>query len=237
MSERVRHLVSRGSRGLRRRGADRTSGRNFVPATLLGLVLLSGVGCADRERLPLTPEEFTARGWENYSAGELDRAVEDFGRAIGIDGGFGPAYVGLGWAQLGLAMSPSEMGTAAATFGTAAASQSGPEVDAGRAAAELGAGDLAAAVTYAQAARSEGSFTFAHRPSIDTTDLFLIEAFAFAAQGQFEDALAAADAAPVTDSGITAADSGSWQVDGTSYPTFESAVLAFLHQLSEEYAG
>ncbi|MCA9756116.1 MAG: hypothetical protein KDA27_09960 [Candidatus Eisenbacteria bacterium] len=216
--------------------------RRLAAAALIAAstaAFLGGVGCSDREKLPLTPDEFTTRGWERYSDGDLAAALQDFERAIGIDDAFGPAYVGLGWAQLGLATSAPEMAVAAVTFETAAASQSGPEVDAGRAAAELGAGGsgLVAAVSYAQAARTEGSFVFSHRPSIDTTDLFLIEATALAAQGDFANALLAADAAPVADSGITAGDSGTWQVDGTTYPTFESAVLAFLHELSKEHAG
>lgn len=201
-------------------------------------------GCADREEIavPTDATGFTDRGWDFFTDGEVAQARVDFENAIEADPTFGPAYVGLGWAKLRLATSATEMSGAVQSFDDATArGQNGAEVVAGKAAAQLGVGGtagLAAAVTLAQTARTQApAFQFEHAPSFDLTDLFLIEAFARAAQGNLAQALAAADAAPVADSGIAQGNPATWQVDGTTYPTFEGAALAFLHKLSEEHAG
>jgi hypothetical protein len=131
------------------------------------------------------------------------------------------------------------MVSAVASFDLANANGvNGPEVEAGRAAANLGAGgsSLASADSGAQAALGQDpNFVFAHKTSFDRNDLFLIEAFARAGQGSLASALSAAE--QIRDSGIEASNSGTWVVGGVTFPTFEAAVLAFLHQLSEEFAG
>lgn len=138
-----------------------------------------------------------------------------------------------------MAVSVSGMQEAAADFVSALSrGQTGAYVQAGRAAASLGAGGSAldAAVTQAQdALDSQPTFAFEHRTSFDWRDLRLIQAFALAAQGHFDNALAAADA--VADSGIDDADAGTWVVGGTTYPNYLGAVLAHLHALSQQYAG
>ena len=213
-------------------------------AACLGGLLLFVAGCADRERIavPTDAAGFTDRGWGFFSDGNLEQARGDFERAIERDADFGPAYVGLGWTRLRLATATGEMEAAVSSFDSAAnRGESGPEALAGKAAAELGVGSasaLNAAISLAQNARTQSpGFQFEYSSSFGVTDLFLIEAFALAAQGNVASALTVADAAPVGDSGIAAGTPSTWQVSGTTYPTFEGAVLAFLHKLSEEHAG
>lgn len=207
------------------------------------LALIALAGCSDRERLqPTDPTDapgFLQRGWSSFTGGNLTGALSDFDQAIALDPDLGDAYVGQGWARLGLATDGAAMLAAVSSFDQANAhGETGPDVDAGRAAARLGAGgsNLGAADTAAQAALAQNAnFVFEHKTSFDRRDLFLIEAFARAGQGNLPSALTAAE--QVRDSGIEQSTPGTWVVGGATFPTFEAAVLAFLHQLSEELAG
>lgn len=219
-------------------GVGRVAGwGGFAVALLLS-------GCADRERIavPTDGAGFTDRGWEFFADDDVEQALRDFENAIAKEPSFGPAHVGLGWARLRLATTTAAMEAAVSSFDSASSlGESGADILAGKAAAELGIGSssaLATAVSLAQSARTQSpSFQFEHRTSFDVTDLFLIEAAALAAQGNVASALAAADAAPVANSGIVQGNEATWTVDGVTYPTFEGAALAFLHKLSEEHAG
>lgn len=188
---------------------------------------------------PTDASGFTLRGWASFTSGDLAGALADFDSAIALDAQFGEAYVGQGWARLALAANTAAMLAAVESFNQANANGvTGTEVEAGRAAANLGAGgsNLAAADASAQAALGQDpNFVFSHKTSFDRNDLFLIEAFARAGQNSLGSALSAAE--QIRDSGIEAANSGTWVVGGVTFPTFEAAVLAFLHQLSEEFAG
>jgi tetratricopeptide (TPR) repeat protein len=225
----------------------RQSTRSYIWITIaaLALVLAPG-GCGgggngdSKPIVPTTAEEFTARGWERFEAGDIGGALSDFDDALDIDSGHGPAYLGLGWARLGLATSTASMGLAAASFDSAGAhGVAEEEFLSGRAAAHLGMGGnpnyISAIEDAMLALQLAPDFTFAHRGSFNATDLKLVRAFAFAAQGHIPAALSAAD--EVMDSGIEDGLPGTWVVDGTSYGSFDGAVLAFLYKLSEEYAG
>lgn len=217
----------------------------FVPAALLlGLLLAGGCGGGDDDGPttptgPSTAAEYTARGWERYEAGDYDGAAGDFTTAIDRDATWGEAHAGAGWTQLAVAVSAPAMEQAAVHFVAALNyGENGAYVQAGRAAASLGAGGsaLTAAVTQAQAALDAApTFEFEHRASIDWRDLHLIQAFAHAAQGHFDSALAAT--AAITDGGIDENDPDTWEVGGLTYPTYLGAVLAHLHSLSQQYAG
>jgi hypothetical protein len=227
-----------------RSGGGETRRRIAGMAPRLGMILLA-LGCGGDENgtgptpEPTTAAQFTQRGWTRFEAGDLAGASSDFGEAIDLDAGYAPAYVGQGWTRLSRANTSVSMQNAVSSFDDAIALGSGgAEVRAGRAAANLGAGGtfLAAAVADARAAwQTSSGFVFSHRTSFDVKDLHLIEAFAQAGQADFEAALAAADA--VTASGIQPGDGGTWVVSGVTYVSFEGAVLAHLHRLSQEHAG
>ena len=212
----------------------------FVLALCVGLLMSGCGGDGDGPTPPgKTAEELTESGWVKFESGNLSGARSDFDAAIDRDGTYGPAYVGQGWCRLSLATSGSEHRAAVASFdGAVERQETGPEVLAGRAAAHLGGSGsgLPLAVTDAQAARQAApAFVFGHRQSFTVADLHLIEAFALAAQGNWAGALAAADQA--VESGIQSGNPATWVVDGTVYPTFEPAVLAFLQKMSVEVAG
>ena len=213
---------------------------------LAGLALLPAGGCSSsgdsgptEPTGPTTAAGYTDRGWERYEAGNYDGALSDFNAAIDRDAGYGEAYAGRGWTQLARATSPSAMQTAGASFVSAATrGETGAHVEAGRAAASLGAGGTAleAAVTQARAElQADPSFVFEHRTSINAVDVRLIEAFAQAAQGNFDAALTAADF--VVDSGIDQGNPATWQVDDDVYTSYLGAVLAHLHKLSGQFSG
>lgn len=228
--------------------AIRQSGRAVGPvagAVLAVLLLLAGSGCADRDRVsrpdPTTADGFTDRGWDEFEDGDLEAALADFASAIALDPAHGAAYTGQGWARMGLAGSAGDMNTAVQSFDNAEArGETGADNLAGRAAAHLGRGTAGAADAIADAAAARAAatnYTFPYRSSFDTDDLFLIEAFALASQGDFDGAVAAADEVEGLSSGIVESSSATWVVDGITYPTFEGAALAWLNKVSGLRAG
>jgi tetratricopeptide (TPR) repeat protein len=220
-------------------------GAVFLVAWGFAALLLSG--CKDEENPnPLVPdptletaEEYTDRGWLRFAAANFSRALDDFNAAIFLDATYGPANIGQGWTRLSQANSLNSMRGAVGPFGDAIDNgEEGADLLAGRAAAYLGSGNpfLGLAVEDAQAAlAADGEFVFAHRPSFDAQDVRLIAAFAKACQGDYSGALEAADM--VLESGIMASDQGTWVVDGTTYDSFNGAVLAHLFKVSEQFSG
>jgi tetratricopeptide (TPR) repeat protein len=187
-----------------------------------------------------TPLVFTNEGWTAFEAGNLDLALEKFNAAIGLDAQYGPAYTGRGWVQLSRATAAGDFSTAVASFDAAVArGEGGGDVLGGRAAARLALGgdNLAEAVQDAETALAgTPAFVFAHRVTFDYRDLHLVAAFAEAGRGgRFPQARTHAD--QVQASNITQGNPQSWTVDGVTYPTFEAAVLAWLHKMSVAYSG
>lgn len=206
-------------------------------------MVLFGCGGDDgssKPSVPATAAEYTERGWGRFTAGDLDGALSDFDSALGLDGNYGPAYRGQGWARLSLAASNTSMQLASASFDSAMSHhQTQADCLGGRAAAYLGMGG---ATAYMLAATNAGAallaspdFTFEHRNSFDATDLKLIIAFAYGARGFYVDAISAAN--EISDSGIQEGDSETWVVGGNRYDSFVGAVLAYLQKLSDEHAG
>jgi len=212
-------------------------------AVLASILLVAGCG-GDREKRPSQPAgptaaELTNRGWTEFDEGDLTQALADFDAAIAADPNHGPAYVGQGWSRLDRAASAAEFQQSVTSFQSALdRQQEGAEVRAGLAAARFGLGGthLQSAINEAVSAlQADSTFVFAHRSSINATDLALIVAFSLAGQGDLAGALEVADV--VQASGIEAGVPATWTVDGTTYPTFEGAALAFLHKLSNALAG
>jgi len=217
----------------------------FLAAGILAALLLAGCGGDDADDSPLTPTtpntaaEYTNLGWQRFEAANFNDAMGDFNSAIQLDATYGEAHTGQGWTRLALATSPVSMNTAVVSFGNAIDNgEEGADVLAGRAAANLGVGgaSLDNAVDDAQAAlTADAAFVFSHRTSFNALDLHLIDAFAKAARANFPEALTAADL--VLDSGIEQDDAGTWVVAGTTYDSFNGAVLAHLHKVSGQFSG
>ncbi|MDM7917146.1 MAG: hypothetical protein ACE15D_18305 [Candidatus Eisenbacteria bacterium] len=215
-------------------------------ARLLALLLLAGgLSCGGGDGgsnivEPGTPEELTSEGWTEFEQGDFGAAMESFDAAIKADATYGPAYVGKGWTHLSRASGSTELATAIAAFENASQhGETGADLRAGRAAAALALGSdlyLSSAITDAQAARlANPSFIFSHRPSFNVEDLVLVEAFALAGKNQIAQALDAAN--QIQASSIEAGNPVTWTIGGVTYPSFESAVLAFLQKLSNERSG
>jgi hypothetical protein len=215
---------------LRARFLDQ-SGASLPVLTQSGLLAVRTVG---------TPATLTAEGWVAFEAGDFDLAIRRFDAAIGLSAHYGPAYIGRGWVLLSRATTAEAFRAAVSSFDDAVRlGQTGADVHGGRAAARLalGGADLVGAVQEARAGLAASpDFVFPHRTSFDFRDLHLIAAFAEAGRGGRFSA-ARDEANQVEDSGIRLADPQTWTVDGVRYPTFEAAVLAWLHKLSAAFAG
>lgn len=221
-------------------------GAVFLATWGLAAFLLGGCNDDEENPNPLVPdptletaEEYTDRGWVRFEVADFSRALDDFNAAIFLDATHGPANIGQGWTRLSQANSLNSMRGAVGPFGDALENdEEGADVLAGRAAAYLGSGNpfLGLAVDDAQAAlAADEDFVFTHRPSFDAQDVRLIEAFANACQGNYSGALEAADM--VLDSGILESDPDTWVVDGTTFGSFNGAVLAHLFKVSEQFSG
>ena len=217
--------------------------RNF---RLLSMLLLAAlVGCSSGDDTPTTPTtpdtaaEYTTRGWQYFESDHFSEALSDFNAALGLVPTYGEAMAGKGWCNLKLSVGTSGLSAAATDFQAAlAANEEESYVIGGLAAVRLaqGADQLSNAILLANAVvATDPSFVFSHQPSFNATDMILISAFAYAAAGEFELALTEADLIEPSD--IEADYPSTWVVEGTTYSSYIVAVLAHLHQLSEQYSG
>ncbi len=227
-------------------GIVRTMARCVAGIAVLAALLVAGCGGDDDNPTPVVPPdepdtaaEYTDRGWERFEVENLSGALADFNAAIFLDRTYGEAHKGQGWTRLSQATSRNSMRGAVDSFASAILNgEDGADVLAGRAAANLGAGgtSLEAAIADAQAAlAADGEFVFIHRPSFNAVDLQLIDAFAKVDQANYSGALSTADL--VLDSGIEEGTPDTWVVDEITYDSFNGAVLAHLHKISEQYSG
>jgi hypothetical protein len=228
-------MQARRSHGLRRLLA-------FGWPLALGGACVAGAitGCGRKDKVSKPPQPPTAEGWAAFEAGDFALALQKFDAAIAGDARYGPAYVGRGWVELTQATTAEAFRAAASSFDAAVQyGQIGADVFGGRAAARLALGgvDLAGAIQDAQIALAASpGFVFEHRRSFDIRDLHLIAAFAEAGRGgAFTEARDDAD--QVLASGILLEDPQTWIVNGAHYATFETAVLAWLQELSAAFAG
>ncbi len=197
-----------------------------------------GEGGGPVEPQPLdTPEAYVGRGWERFEGGDSSGAQADFQAALDLDENHGPALAGYGWAMLVAAPSDISMQSALDSFDAALArGETASYVTAGRAAARLALGQWSGASGDGAAVlQGEPGFIFQHRTSFTGVDLLLVMAFAQAASGDVEQALATANT--IQQSGIDPGQSATWTVGGIAYPSYAGAVLAHLALLSENHAG
>ena len=213
-----------------------------LSALLLVTLLLSACGGGGGESGPTNPSggnaaALTADGWEQFTGGNYAAAETAFTAALNENAGYGPALTGRAWTRLQTATSTAAFSAVVGDFNVAVgAGETGGDVLLGRAAARLGAGQWADARTDAQAVIAlTGSYVFPHRVSLNTTDAHLVVAFSHVAQGDLAAALAAGES--VQASGLDQGNPATWIVSGTTYASFNSALLAWLHNLSEGHAG
>ncbi len=218
----------------------------FCKRHFLMLILLLGVsacgGGDDSVTPPSGPDtaaEYTVRGWQRFSSEHFDDALSDFNEALLLDANYGEAMAGRGWCGVRTATSATAMASAAAELEDAlSAGESESYVLAGLAAVRLaqGGGFLPAALSHASTVlTTDPVFVFSHNNSFNAVDVRLIRAFAYAVEGEFSLALVEGD--QVSDSGIDENIPSTWIVGGTDYSSFAAAVLAHLHQLSQQYSG
>jgi tetratricopeptide (TPR) repeat protein len=207
---------------------------------ILPAILLAIVACGD-DRGPTVPldtaEALTAKGWVAFERGDFADAAGLFEAAIARDRLHEPAYVGEGWSRLELAADTTALHGALSRLDAAIElSSSDSQAHAGRAAALLALGENIAAVAEARATlQMAPGFVFAHAPTFDGKDLYLIAGSGLAAQGEFTGALGAA--VEIEMYIMSQSDPATWVVDGIHYRSFADAVIAYLAKLSATYAG
>ncbi len=239
----MRAHESRGSERetVNKMGTMRTGRSRRLLLTLLLTLPLGAAGCSERERITppgdVTPTGLVESGWDAFEDGDFEGARGDFAQAAADSAGFGEAHLGLGWARLNLGQNNGVLDEAIQSFTTAfGLGETGADALGGRAAANLARNNPNAALTDALAARTASpTFVFEHRTTFNSADLRLIEAFALAAAAQFSGALTTADA--ISASGIVQSNPATFVVDGVTFPSFGSAVLAHLQKLSNQVAG
>jgi hypothetical protein len=216
---------------------DRTA--TWVTIGVSCLLAIAGCGEDDPEKPVLDAAELTAMGWSEFESGDLSAAAGFFSQALERDLDHVPAHVGQGWSRLGLAASAGGLELALESLDEALDRDStNVDAHAGRAAVllALGGARLQAAITSASAARTLApEYSFTHRPSFGVADLHLIEAFAHAGNGDWNEALRAGER--LLASGLRADEPQTWIVEGTPYMTWGDAVLGFLEMLSNEESG
>ncbi len=212
---------------------------------LIMLLLLVVIGCSSGGDTPVTPPqpdspgEFTTRGWQFFEGDHFSDALDDFNAALALLPSHGEALAGKGWCNLKLSVGASGLSAAASSFEAALNSDEDESyVLAGLACVRLaqgGASLVQASSLASTVVSTDPSFVFSHQPTINATDMILISAFAKAVAGEFSSALQQADL--IEDSGIQEDDLTTWLVAGTTFSSYSAAVLARLHQLSEQYSG
>ena len=217
--------------------------RNF--RLLIMLLFVALVGCSSGDDTPATPTtpdtapEYTTRGWQYFESNHFSEALDDFNAALGLVPTYGEALAGKGWCNLKLSVGASGLNAAATDFDAAlTAGEEESYVIGGLAAVRLAQGgdQLPQAIMLAYVVVStDPSFVFSHQSTFNTTDMVLISAFANAAAGEFDLALTQADL--VEPSNIEADYPSTWVVEGTTHSSYIVAVLARLHQLSEQFSG
>jgi tetratricopeptide (TPR) repeat protein len=77
--------------------------RITLAALMAAFVFTAFLGCEEEvTEPPLSQADWTAEGWEAWTAGDFDDAIRYFGNAIKIDDNYMPAYNGLGWTYMRL---------------------------------------------------------------------------------------------------------------------------------------
>lgn len=189
--------------------------------------------------IPDTPAEFTARGWQFFESEHYSDALADFNSALALQSNYGQALGGKGWAELKLSAGDAGLVTSVAAFTAAmAVGEDDSYVLAGLASARLVQGGTNLPVSDSLAlgvATNDPNFIFSYQTSINATDMYLIAAFATAASGDFAGALYRANL--IDESGIEPDYPSTWVVSEITYNSYNAAVLARLHQLSEQYSG
>lgn len=179
----------------------------------------------------------TQSGWVAWEAGDYVTAEALFLDVFNFDAGYADAYSGLGWTDL----RQGDQASAAGRFESAITNGLTSED------ARVGAlatyrdlpNGLATAMSYGTTAlQNDPNYVFSHDPAIDADMVRLMLAqvhfrlgqanFVFAQQ--FMDQL-------VPGNGLDPADSGTWSVGGTVYPTYAGALLALIQSAFDQFGS
>jgi len=196
-------------------------------ALLIAAAALSACGSND---VIIPPSEQIAGGWNQFEAGNYERADAYFRAALATDSTLADAHSGLGWsaAFAGRLDEAGEHFTRALVFGPA-----NTDALAGAAAVALASGNRADAITHARSAvEGDLAWTFDHRAGIDVEDLRLILAQALALEGAARYAEAQAELDLLDpENGLAASEPSSWVVGSAVYASYGEALIAALEDV------
>ncbi len=169
-------------------------------------------------------------GWNAYEGGNYTSAIDYFLQVIDQHPYWADAYNGIGWCYASNVMDTLD---AAVKYFTDAI-----YYDANLTASWAGRGFVFLAQNHyieaindlTQALSLDANFIFAHDTSITSADIHLALAEAYFYRQEFRKAQAQVDALE-PDNGLDPQDSNTWTVDGTAYPSYEAALLAWIEKL------
>ena len=169
-------------------------------------------------------------GWDAYEKGQIAQAAAYFREVIRKNHFWADGYNGLGWCLASSVL--DSLDAAAENFSSAI--YYGPdlaEAYAGRGFVYLAQKRYGMAIEdFSECLKKQPDFVFSHNPSITSKDVHLGLAECYYFRQQFSLAQQEVDILE-PDNGLSPDDSSTWTVDGTSYSSYEAALLAWIEKL------
>tara|TARA_B100001013_G_C24552297_1_gene419122 strand:- start:55 stop:750 length:696 start_codon:yes stop_codon:yes gene_type:complete len=180
------------------------------------------------------PEEYIEEGWDDLSSGSYEDALENFDEALSVDPENIPASIGMAWTLLIIDSGESmeemiilfENGVSDSTWSS--------DAYCGMSIVSFAQGNYTTAIAYADSLLSiDPNYVFENFSEIDYYDILLVKA-----QAQFLtlDYLGAnMTMSQINPSLYLDPDQDSWEVNGTQYFSFESALSAVISSVTLQY--
>ena len=176
---------------------------------------------------PPGPEVYIQEGWADLSAGSYEDALDNFDVALSVDPENIEATMGKAWAllfvdsgnTLDLMKYLFEKGVNDSTWSS--------DAYCGLSNVTFAQGNYTAAINYADILLSaDPNYVFEYFSGIDFHDILLVKAQAQFLTQNYIDAYTTLS--PISDDTLDPDNEESWEVNGISYPSFESALAALI---------
>jgi tetratricopeptide (TPR) repeat protein len=195
---------------------------------LAAILALSSCGEDEGPGSGMTAAQHNEEGWGSYLLGDYADARSHFSDALGLDPNLVEARLGLAWSEAQEGKYPSAVRDFDQVLASGVLME---DAFAGRAAAALEVPDDSLAVASAESTLARDvHYFFNRRPEYNFYDLRLILAQAYFALSRYSEAQDQVDILD-PDNGLDPADSESWVVGGTGYPTYEASLAVLIEHL------
>ncbi len=186
------------------------------------------------EPLPPGPEDYIQEGWADLSAGSHEDALDNFDVALTVDPENIEATMGKAWSLLFLDGGNTldlmkylfEKGVSDSTWSA--------DAYCGLSIVAFSQGNNTTAITYADILLSaDPIYVFEYFSEIDFHDILLVKTQAQFLSQNYMDAYTTLSS--ISDDSLDPANVESWEINGISYPSFESALSALIASVTTEY--